>query len=440
MSSQLQSKHLADLHQLAREQGVDKYRMLSRAELIEALGGEAAPERDSGGRAPGEGASGRRRGRGGRNRSGSDRRGGRGGGRRSNQERDSEKDFSDAEDAVTEDDEGVPVSGTLEVTSRGHGFLRRDEDPDDEGDVYVSPSQIRRCELEDGDQIAGPARKPRRGERHPALIHIDTVNGSEPGTGRSRFDDLEPIAPHRRLPLEGKELEGDERTLVRALDRLVPLARGQRVLIEAERGSGRTTMLRALARELSTHEDLNVVVVLIDERPEEAKDWEEALSGVELAIATADMRPKDQLRVVEKAIAQAKRSVEGGDDVVVLIDSLSRLALAASDPVAAKPIFTAGRETDGEESGSLTVIATVLTDTTEGVADVLRTTENVTIALDRSLASAGVYPAIKASASRATGEDKLRDDPELEAARELRAQLERLDAREAAEHLAKEAG
>ena len=434
MPDSLASKHLADLHELAREQGVERFRMLTRAELIEALGGDPEEANDKGSRGD-RGDRGDREG-GGEPRRGRRRRGRRGGSGGRGEQREARREEKDEPE---EDEEGVPVSGVLEITSRGHGFLRRDEDPDDEGDVYVSPSQIRRCELSDGDQLAGPARRPRRGERHPALIHIDTVNGAEPGAGGSRFDDLEPIAPHRRLPMEGTKLEGPERTLVRSLDRLVPLARGQRVLIEAERGSGRTTMLRALARELSGLEGLTVVVVLVDERPEEAAGWTEALPDVELAIATADMRPKDQLRVVEKAISQAKRSVENGEDVVVLIDSLSRLAIAAADPGAAKPIFTAGRETSGEESGSLTVIATVLTDTADGVADVLRTTENVTIALDRKLASAGVYPAIDTGASRVTGEDKLRDDEELEAARELRAQLERLDAREAAERLAKEA-
>ncbi len=334
------------------------------------------------------------------------------------------------------DEEGVPVTGVLEITSRGHGFVRREEDPDDEGDVYVSPSQIRRCELEDGDVVAGPARRPRRGERHPALIHIDTVNGSEPGGDRSRFEDLEPTQPHRRIPLGGDSLEGGEQTLVRALDRLVPLAHGQRVLIHATRGSGRTTLLRALARELSGHEDLAVIVVLIDERPEEAPAWREALPDAELAIATADMRPKDQLRVVEVAISGAKRRVEKGEDVAILIDSLSRLAVAADDPAAAKPIFAAGRETVAEESGSLTVIATVLTDTDDAVASVLSTTENVTVVLDGSLAREGIYPAIDATACRVTGEDKLRDDEELKAARELRSQLERLDAKEAAERLA----
>jgi transcription termination factor Rho len=439
MANSLSSKHLAELHDLAREQGVERFRMLTRAELIEALGGDAeADERDS------EPEPARRSSRGGRNGGRGERRRGRGGrgrGGRGRDDRDDDRDRGRGRDSRDEaedegDDEGVPVSGVLEITSRGHGFVRREEDPDDDGDVYVSPSQIRRCELEDGDVIGGPARRPRRGERHPALIHIDTVNGSEPGGGRSRFEDLEPAQPHRRIPLGGESLEGGERTLVRALDQLVPFAHGQRVLIHATRGSGRTTLLRALARELSAHDDLGVVVVLIDERPEEAPAWREALPDAELAIATADMRPKDQLRVVELAISQAKRRVEKGEDVAILIDSLSRLAIAADDPAAAKPIFAAGRETADEESGSLTVIATVLTDTDDAVASVLSTTENVTVVLDGSLAREGVYPAIDAASTRVTGEERLRDDDELRAARELRAQLERLDAREAAERLA----
>ncbi len=178
--------------------------------------------------------------------------------------------------------------------------------------------------------------------------------------------------------------------------------------------------------------------MLIDERPEEAPAWREALPDAELAIATADMRPKEQLRLVELALSQAKRRVEGGEDVVVLIDSLSRLAVAADDPGAAKPIFAAGRETVSEDAGSLTVIATVLTDTDDGVAAALRTTENVSLKLSRELAAAGVYPALDVGTARVTGEEQLLEEKELAAARELRAQLARLDAREAAEKLAAE--
>ncbi len=429
MPTSLKSKHLADLHELARERGIDRYRMLSRDELIDALGDSDDSADDGPVAERDESASGKssRRRRGGRGRD------------RSRRDDDKGSDDERGSDEDEQEEEGAPVTGVLEITSRGHGFVRREEDPDDEGDVYVSPSQIRRCELNDGDLISGPARKPRRGERHPALIHIDTVNGAEPGAPRSRFEELEARHPHRRLELSGEGLEGNERTLIRSLDLLVPLARGQRVLVEAARGSGRTTLLRALARELSGKEGLGVVVVLIDERPEEAPAWREALPDAELAIATADMRPKEQLRLVELAIAQAKRRVEAGEDVVVLIDSLSRLAVAADDPGAVKPIFAAGRETASEEAGSLTVIATVLTDGGEGVAEALRTTENVTVALSGELAEAGIYPALDATVARVVGEEELREDPELEAARELRAQLARLDAREAAERLAAEA-
>ncbi len=162
-------------------------------------GREPSRRSSRGGRNGGRGE--RRRGRGGRGR------GGRGRDERDeDRDRDRGRDSRDRDREVDDeaDDEGVPVTGVLEITSRGHGFVRREEDPDDDGDVYVSPSQIRRCELEDGDVISGPARRPRRGERHPALIHIDTVNGAEPGGDRSRFEDLEPAQPHRRIPLAGE--------------------------------------------------------------------------------------------------------------------------------------------------------------------------------------------------------------------------------------------
>ncbi len=408
----LTSKHLSELHELASERGIDRFRMLSRDELIAELGG--GEEQREPARAGGRG----RGGRGGRDT------GGRRGGRREEADR-SERDEPPAE----------PVSGVLEITSRGHGFLRLD-DPDAEGDIYVSPSQIRRCELQDGDAITGPARGPRRGERHPALVHIDTVNGAEPGGERSRFEDLVAVPPHRRLPLSGAGAEPEQALLLRAVDLLAPLARGQRVLVRAPRGSGRTTLLRALGRELSSAEDLEVIVVLIDERPEEEPAWREALPDAELRIAGAEMRSSDQLRAVETAVSQAKRKAEGGADVALLIDSLSRLAVAADDPSAAKPIFGAGRETGEDESGSLTVIATALTDDDDDVARALATTENVTIVLNRELAEAGVYPALEIASCRVVAEDSLREGAELAGARALRSELTAMPAREAAERLA----
>lgn len=380
----LKRKHLAELHELAAEQGVERYRMLTREELIGELGGEGED---------GEGAE-------------------------------------------------VPseqVSGVLDITPRGHGFVRLEGLGAAEGDIYVSPSQIRRCELQRGDVITGPARRPRRGERHPAMIHIDTVNGVEPGAERSGFEELEAVPPTRRLPLSGERAGDEQALLLRAVDLLAPLARGQRVLIEAERGSGRRTLLREIARELDPLEDLELVVVLIDERPEEEGAWREAAPGGDIAIAGAEMRPAEQLRVAELAVARAKRRAEAGADVVLIVDSLSRLAVAGEDPGASKPIFAAGRETAEEGAGSLTIIATVLTGPGAGddggVATALATTENATIKLSAELAAAGIYPALDAAACRVSGEERLREGEQLAGARALRAELATLSAKEAAERL-----
>ncbi len=419
----LNNMHLAELHRLAAKEGVEGFRMLTRQELIEALGGEASePESDDRSGDSGRGQRDGRRGRG---------RGGRGGRDRG---RDSGRDRDEVDD---DDDHGEPIEGVLEITSRGHGFISPEGPDAGDEDIYVSPSQIRRCELEAGDVVAGPARKPRRGERHPALVHVDKVNGADPGAERTKFEELEAVAPNRRLSLAGEKASDEDKLLLRSIDLLTPLARGQRVLVNATRGSGRTTLLRALAAELGKVEDLEVIVALIDERPEEETSWRELASGTELEIAGADMRPGEQLRVIELAVAKAKRKAESGADVALIIDSLSRLAVAADDPGAAKPIFGAGRETDGDESGSLTVIATALTGEDDGgVARALATTENSLITLDGDLSAAGVYPAIVVAECRVTGEEKLRSEAELTAARALRSKLAELSPREAAEHLA----
>lgn len=427
----LKNMHLADLHELAAERGIERFRMLSRDELVAELGdGEAAEEGSSSEGGGEQGGRGSRRRRGGRGRERKPRDRGEGSGR----ERD--------EDEEEEEGAGDPIEGVLEVTSRGHGFVRLEGLESGDGDVYVSASQIRRCELQAGDTIAGPARKPRRGERHPALVHIDTVNGVEPGAERTTFEQLEAVAPHRRLPLTGERAGSEEeRVLVRSIDLLVPLARGQRVLVKATRGSGRTTLMRALARELTAAEDLEVVVALVDERPEEEKAWREAIGEAELAIAGAEMRPGEQLRVCELAVSQAKRRAEAGADVVLLFDSLSRLAVAADDPGATKPIFAAGRETAEEGAGSLTMIATVLVDAdADGVARSLDTTENATITVDGELAEAGIYPALDVGGCRVTEEGSLREEAELAGARALRAELAGLPARDAAERLVERIG
>ncbi len=416
----LETQHLSELHRLAAELGVERYRMLPREELIAAIveiDPDAAPaeDADAGGEVDREPEAERaeRRPRRRRER----------GGRRRSAERETEDEGTEAE----EDDAGEPVSGVLDITPRGHGFIRLGGLESAEEDVYVSPSQIRRCELQRGDEVAGPARKPRRGERYPALIHVDSINGVAPGEGRSRLADATPVHPSRRIDLTpGPDASPDDALLLRSIDLMLPLALGQRVLVNARPGAGRTTLLRALAGAISRSEDIELIVLLIDERPEEVEAWRAVAPGADLAVATAEMRSGEQLRLVELAIGRASRKAEAGADVVLLVDSISRIAVAADDPGRVKPIFGSGRETAEDEVGSLTVVATTLGDGGEdqgSVERILETTENVLIVLDPELAARGVYPAVDFTASRISGEEHLREGEELAAVRKLRTEL-----------------
>ena len=213
---ELEQAHISELHALAAEAGVERYRMLHRTELLDALrerGVVKAPDGDGQADERGAGVE--------------------------------EPPRGEPPEA------GEPVTGILDVMPQRYGFLRlRGLEPAD-GDVYISASQIRRCELRTGDEVSGPARDPRRGERHRALIHVDAVNGAAPGDRAwTDFDELTPVPPSRRLPLEGAG-DGDEALLLRAADLLAPLAFGQRVLVSAAPRSGRTTLLRGLARALA---------------------------------------------------------------------------------------------------------------------------------------------------------------------------------------------
>lgn len=428
MAGALDNAHLADLHALAAGLGVERYRLLPRDELAAAIlerdpdAGVGLAERprslegESARSAPPQRERQRRRGRG-RDRA--------------------EPGAEDEDDEPDADQAGEPVTGVLDITPRGHGFIRLSGLEGTAEDVYVSPSQIRRCEMRRGDEVSGPARPPRRGERYPALVHVDMINGVEPGEERTRLAEATPVHPSRRIPLPPVEgASPEESVLLRSIDLLWPLAHGQRVLVEAAPGGGRTTLLRALARSLAPRDDLELVVLLIDERPEEAAAWREAAPGAELAIATGEMRSGDQLRLVELAFGRATRRAESGADVVLLVDSLSRIAVAAGDPGRVKPIFGAGRETSEQELGALTVIATALSEDGEaGIVPALETTESSLLVLDRDLAAAGIYPAIDVAASRISGEGEIREDDELAAVRSLRGELASMSAPEAASAL-----
>jgi transcription termination factor Rho len=408
----LSNLHIAGLHERAAQLDVPDYRRLRREELIaaiEAAGGDApsadekaAPKADTAATPP------RRRRRPAR--------------ARLDEETDGDKEGEEAPE------ESEPVSGVLDLTGQGHGFLRLAGLERGEDDIYVSASQIRRCELRVGDQVSGPARPPRRGERHRALVHVDKVNGAEPTDKRPDFESLTPVTPTRRLPLETDDV------LVRAANLLAPLAFGQRVLVAAAPRSGRTTLLRGLASALAGSEGAELVVLLIDERPEEATAWREALPDTELAIATADMSPAEQLRVAEIALERARRRAESGADLVLICDSLSRLAAAARDAAPVKRLFGSGRQLDGEGAGSLTVIATTLAED-DDASQAVATTENALITLSPKLAAAGITPALDASRTRASDEDKLLSEEGLAELRELRAELDGLEPAAAAERL-----
>jgi transcription termination factor Rho len=419
---ELDSLHLAELRALASEHGVPDFRLLRRRQLIDALQetdtdelellepepDEEEPDEDE----PGE------------------------------EEPDDEdvvvEGAPPAADEPVEEKEGgdgdLPteeVRGVLELTRQRYGFLRLRELGPDPDDVYISAAQVRRCELRQGDEVVGPARSPRRGERHRALVHVDSVNGDEPvEEGRPAFDDLAPVLPDRRVPLD----DARDDVLVRAVDLLAPLAFGQRVLVRAAARSGRTTLLRGVARAAAAA-GARVIVLLVDERPEEATAWREALPVAEFAIATADFAPIEHVRIAELALERARRLAETGSDAVLVCDSLSRLAFAAGGVDEVKRLFGSGRNLAGQ--GSLTVVATTVDQAhDEGEAErAVITTESSLVALDPDLAGLGVTPAIVPAECRVSNEEALRDPSELEAVRRLRSLVADLAAREAADYL-----
>jgi len=413
MAEKLEDLHLADLHARAADLEIPRFRLLRRDRLVAEIqerGGEPADAAADEARPAEKPAA-----------------------PDSEEKRDRER----LEEAETED-----VAGVLEVTPQRYGFLRFGGLGAQADDVYVSASQIRRCELRSGDRVTGPARAPRRGERHRALVHVDRVNGSEPPIGeRPAFETLTPVLPKRRIAMgEASDV------LTRAIDLLTPLALGQRVLVMAAPRSGRTTLLRSIASAIAGQEGLEMIVLLIDERPEEATAWREALPESEVVSATSEIPPEDQVRVAELALERGRRLAEQGRDVILIVDSLSRLAVAAgsaagrgaaSEVTDVKALFGSGRELAEEDAGSLTVVATVVNGAEDdGAAErAVVTTESSLITLDAELAAAGVFPALRVGECRVSNEDELREADELAAIRRLRSLLTDLDPVEAAKLL-----
>lgn len=434
----LESKSLAELHQLAGEADIQGYRSLRREDLIKQLssaGDDAAGRSGGGGEEQGRSSSRSRRRRGrGRSRrggSGEDRQGdgARGDGRSDRNGADQGDGKSGSEPELEE------ATGILEVLPRGSGLVKAEGLP--EAGIHVSPAQIKRCQLRAGDEVQGPVRPARRGERRPSLVRIEMVNGSPPEDDRApAFEKLTPVAPHRHIPLKA---ETDD-LLARSVDLLAPLAFGQRVLVEAEPRSGRTSFLRSLARSIAGGSEggPKVTVLLIDERPEEVTAWGREVGGAEIAAAPADLGSHEQVRVAERALAKVKRQAEAGDDVVIIVDSLTRLGSAYGDAGAVKPFFGTGRELEEEGAGSVTVIATALRGAPgdQDVMDAVHTTENATIRLDAGLAAAGIVPSLDVAACAISGQEAVLNENEIDAVRRLRAELKDMESVAAAARLA----
>jgi transcription termination factor Rho len=419
---ELESMSLAKLHELADRAGIKGFRKMRREDLVTELD-QADVDAPSG---SSDGRSGRSQG--GRNQSGRRRRRSSGGSREKSGGRERESARDETFD-LTE------VTGVLEIVGRGSGLIRGEGIPD--SGVYVSPSQIKRCELRSGDEVSGPVRPPRRGERRPSLTRVETVNGEAPDEGRgTAFERLTAVAPHRHIPLT----PADDDVLARSVDLLAPLAFGQRVLVEAQPRSGRTGFLRSLATSIraGSEEPPEVMVLLVDERPEEVTSWTRETEGLAIEAAPADLGAGEQVRVAERTLARVRRQAETGQDVVLIVDSLTRLGTAFGDAGAVKPFFGTGRELEEEAAGSVTVIATALWGSPgdEAVIDAVRTTENATIRLDAELAAAGVSPALDFRSCAISGQESVLTPAEVDAVRRLRAELIEMDPAPAAARIA----
>jgi transcription termination factor Rho len=404
--SELEASPLADLHAIANQVGLDGFRRLRKADLIDAILGEpassqstpsdaegedgeapapsrrrrsprarrstsadqagppapAADEEDAPDRAPARGGA--RRGRG---------RGARGAGADSS-ERPERAERADSDS----DSPGRTASGVVEVLGNGSAFLRVDPPEPSDEDVYISAAQVRRCELVSGDSVAGPVRTPRRSERYPSLVRIDTINGASADSvsDGARYEDLPVSWPSERLALDSKD------PTLEAIEWLTPLGRGSRAVIVGQPGSGKTETLRRLLAALGGREGLEVSVVLAGVRPEEIQEWREGPVAPTAAVSFA-ASADSQGQAVERAIDAARRTAARGGDALVLIDGLDGL-----NPHAARKTLAAARNLS--EGGSLTVIA-IAAEPLGG--------ETTVIALDRRLTATGRQPILDLQAS-----------------------------------------
>lgn len=334
------------------------------------------------------------------------------------------------------------VEGILEIAEGGFGFLRFDNFLTSEKDIYVSPTQIRRFNLKTGDKIKGISRLPNEGEKFGALLYVLTVNGDEPGAAirRPDFEDLTPIFPTERLTLE----DSPKDLSMRLIDLIAPIGKGQRGLIVAPPKAGKTVLLKKLANAIEKkHSEIEMIVLLIDERPEEVTDMKRSLvNGGEVIYSTFDEQPEHHVKVAEMVLARAQRLAEHGKDVVILLDSITRLARAYNlvipssgrtlsgglDPGALhKPKKFFGAARNIEEGGSITILATALVDTGSRMDDVIyeefKGTGNMELHLDRKLSEKRIFPAMDLNKSGTRKEDLLMSQDELEAIWMMRREM-----------------
>ncbi len=346
-----------------------------------------------------------------------------------------------AERTVQEEQPQYEVGGLLEIAEEGFGFLRSENYLTGPNDVYISNSQIRRFNLRTGDFVAGTARDPRPGEKYRGLLQVTGVNGKNPEEARRRprFDNLTPIYPNRKFNM------GNGPISLRLIDLMSPIGRGQRGLIVSPPKAGKTTLIKEIAMSLArNHRDIHIIVLLVDERPEEVTDMKDAAAGsdIEVIYSTFDEVRERHVKVAEMTLERAKRMVESGNDVVILLDSITRLARSNNlictpsgrtlsgglDPNSFyMPKRFLGAARNLREGGSLTIIATALVETGSRMDDVIfeefKSTGNMEIVLNRNLQERRIFPAVDIAKSGTRKEELLLSEDELSVEADVRNRM-----------------
>ncbi len=352
-------------------------------------------------------------------------------------------------------DSGEVANGILEVMPDGYGFIRCENYMPGENDVYVSPSQIRKFNLKTGDIVAGNIRVKTQNEKFSALLFVSSVNGYHPSEAQRRpnFEDLTPIFPNERIHMERRGAS----VAMRVVDLIAPVGKGQRGMIVSQPKAGKTTLMKEIAKSVThNNPEMHLIILLIDERPEEVTDIKEAIEGnkVEVIYSTFDETPEHHKRVSEMVIERAKRLVEHGQDVMILLDSITRLARAYNltvqpsgrtlsgglDPAALhmpKRFFGAARNM--REGGSLTILSTALVDTGSKMDDVVfeefKGTGNMELVLDRKLSEKRIFPAIDIVKSGTRRDDLLLTEEEMMAVNNMRKAFNGMRQEEAVENI-----